>query len=60
MWAVFPLLTPWNGDLRRNPLPYVYGRNVSGRELDWCNSVKRELESRGIACYVDVLIEEFE
>jgi len=54
-WCVLPLLSPHNGDLRRNQSPYFIGNGMSMTELQFCQYVKRELEKRGIVCYVELI-----
>lgn len=51
IWTVEPLLTPWLEDMRRNSLPYVC---LHDSDFGHIQTVKRELESRGIACFVNV------
>lgn len=55
MFAVLPLLKPWRGDMRRNPAPYVLTNGLTWSDLGLAQFAKRELELRGIACYVDVI-----
>ena len=52
MWIVAPLLTPWRGDKRRNATPYVVTHNLGVASYNVACSAKRELECRGITCYV--------
>jgi len=49
--TVEPLLTHWRGDTRRNSLPYVC---LHDSNFGHIQTVKRELEARGIACFVNV------
>jgi hypothetical protein len=56
MFAVLPLLSPHNGDLRRNSAPYVLTGGLSADCLNLANMAKRILTARGIACYVEVLL----
>lgn len=51
IWTVEPLLMPWRGDTRRNSSPYVC---LHDSNLGHIQTVKRELEARGIACFVNV------
>lgn len=55
MWAVLPLLSPWNGDMRRNGAPYVLTGGLTADCLNVANMAKRILTARGIACYVEVM-----
>lgn len=55
VWAVVPDLRPWRGDMRRNSQPYYYGKGMSGSELQFAQYVKRELQGRGVACYVELV-----
>lgn len=57
-WTVVPDLRPWRGDMRRNPAPYYIGAGMSLNELVFAQSVKRILESRGIACHVQLIWED--
>jgi hypothetical protein len=55
MWIVSPLITPWRGDSRRNGAPYVITAGLGMASYNLACFAKRELERRGIACYVTAI-----
>lgn len=55
LWSVVPTLTPWRGDMRRNPAPYYIGASISLTEFSFAQHVKQVLNRRGIACHVELM-----
>lgn len=52
MWIVSPLVMPWRGDTRRIFTPYVITGGLGVSAYNVACSAKRELQSRGVPCYV--------
>jgi len=54
-WAVVPDIRPWRGDTRRNGTPYVLTDSPFIDGYNLACYAKRELNKRGIACYVELI-----